>query len=241
MGISRTKKMLAGLAMAGTVGVGGLAVAAVNPLGQVGAAAGPSTTVAARSAPRPGMPMGARQGDHRPEQLLKSVLDSLVKDGTINQTQADKILAAVKAKAQTEMARHRADHQARHTAMLETAAKAIGISTTDLDTALRSGKTLADVAKSKGVDPQKVVDALITEANTRIDKAVTDGKLTAEQAATEKAEAATRIPDMVNNGRPGRGGPDGRGHGGPRGMGGPGHGGPGDMGGPDGIGGPGGN
>ena len=99
MGISRSRKFVAGLALAGTVGVGGLAVAAVNPLGQVGAASGPSTTTVATSARRPGMPPGDRRGDHRPEQLLKSVLDSLVKDGTINQTQADKILAAVKAKA----------------------------------------------------------------------------------------------------------------------------------------------
>lgn len=233
MGISRTKKMLAGLAMAGTVGVGGLAVAAVNPLGQVGAASGPSTTAAATSAPRAGMPTDGPRGDHRPDRLLKSVLDSLVKDGTINQSQADKILAAVTAKAKAEMAQHRADHEARRTEMLGTAATAIGISTADLETALRNGQTLADVARSKNVDPQKVVDALVAAANARIDKAVADGKLTAAQATTEKAEAAQRIPDMVNNGRPDRGG---RGHGGPGGMRRPGG-----HGGPDGMGGPGGN
>ena len=95
---------------------------------------------------------------------------------------------------------------------LSVAATAIGISESDLRTALQRGKTIADVAKDKGVDPQKVIDALVAAGTTRIDQAVTNGKLTAAQAAELKAKLKDSITAFVNGDRP-AGGPgfDGRG------------------------------
>jgi len=95
---------------------------------------------------------------------------------------------------------------------LDVAAKALGISTDDLKAALKDGKTLAAIAKEKGVDPQKVIDALVAEANTRIDQGVKDGHVTADQATERKAEAKTRITSLVNDGfKGGMGGPMGGG------------------------------
>ena len=51
---------------------------------------------------------------------------------------------------------------------LDAAAKAIGITTQELQTQLRSGKTIADVAKAKGVDRQKVVDAMVAAADDNV-------------------------------------------------------------------------
>jgi len=39
----------------------------------------------------------------------------------------------------------------------------IGISEDDLKTAIQSGQSIADIAKAHGVDPQKVIDALVAE------------------------------------------------------------------------------
>ena len=74
---------------------------------------------------------------------------------------------------------------------LAAAAKAIGISEADLQTALRSGQSLAQVAQSKGVDAKVVVDALVAEAKARM----------AEEAATLEQ----RVTEQVN--RPGGAGP----------------------------------
>ena len=232
MAVSRSKKMVAGLALAGTAGVGGLAVAALNPLGAAGAASNPSTTTVApdQGAPQDA-PRGPRDG-HGPQQVLKDVLDSLVKDGTLTQDQADKVTSAVEAKVKEQRAEHDANRDARRQEFLTVAAKAIGISTTDLEAQLKDGTTLADVAKANNVDPNAVVLALVADMNARTDAAVAAGKLTAEQGEQRKANAAERVTDMVNNG-PRHGGPGGR-HGGPGGrQGGPDMDGPG-MGAPDG-------
>jgi hypothetical protein len=65
-------------------------------------------------------------------------------------------------------------------------AKVLGLTPEQLFSELHSGKTLEDIAKEKGVDMQKVYDAVNasqTEAmKAAIEQAVTDGKLTREQA-----------------------------------------------------------
>jgi len=238
MAVSKSKKMVAGLALAGTAGISGLAVAALNPLGAAGAASNPSTTVVADQQGGPQADQRGPQDGHGPQQVLKDVLDSLVKDGTITQAQADKITSSVETKVKAQHAERDANQQAKRQEFLTTAAKAIGVSTTDLEAQLKSGKTLADVAKANNVDPNSVVAALVAELNTKIDADVASGKLTAEQGTARKATATQRVTDMVNNGprHGGKGGPGGMGgrgeHGGPGGMrGGPG--GPG-MGAPDG-------
>lgn len=96
----------------------------------------------------------------------------------------------------------------------EAAAKALGISTDDLMSALRDGKSIADVAKEKGVDVQKVIDALVTEAKAKLDQAVEDGKLTQDRADEMATHLTERITAMVNGEHPrGPGGPGGPGFG----------------------------
>ena len=213
MAVSKSKKLVAGLAIAGTAGVGGLAVAALNPLGAAGAASNPSTTVVADQQAGPRADRHGPQDGHGPQQVLKDVLDSLVKDGTLTQAQADKVTSSVETKVKEERAERDANQQAKRQEFLTTAAKAIGVSTTDLETQLRSGTTLADVAKANNVDPNTVIVALVGDLNTKIDADVASGKLTAEQGAARKAKATERVTDMVNNGprHGGKGGPGGKG------------------------------
>ena len=87
------------------------------------------------------------------------------------------------------------------------------------------GKTLADLAKEKGVDTQQLVDALVASQKTMLDQAVTDNRLTQAQADQwlEWYEQAAAL-QLTEPYGPGfgfggmRGGPGG--HGGPGGPGG---------------------
>lgn len=69
---------------------------------------------------------------------------------------------------------------------LDAAAKALGMTSTDLSTELQSGKTLSDIATEKGVNLQTVEDAMKaarrTEMTTQINQAVTDGQMSQDKA-----------------------------------------------------------
>jgi uncharacterized protein YidB (DUF937 family) len=100
---------------------------------------------------------------------------------------------------------------------LDPVAKALGISPADLKTDLGKGQSIADIAKAKKVDINTVIDALVADATTRIDKAVADKKLTQAQADKIKASLKTEITNLVNGGfpkgpKPGFGFGGGRGH-----------------------------
>jgi ribosomal protein S20 len=81
---------------------------------------------------------------------------------------------------------------------LDAAAKALGMTTADLKTALGSGQSIAAIAKSKNIDLNSVVNALVADATSRIDAAVSAGKLDAARAATIKQNLTARITAFVN-------------------------------------------
>lgn len=87
--------------------------------------------------------------------------------------------------------------------MLQTARDYLGGATLqDVTAAMRSGKSLGDVASDKGKTRDGLVLALTTAANTRIDKAVADKQLTAEQATTLKTKVAAEIATFVDRKSP---------------------------------------
>lgn len=53
---------------------------------------------------------------------------------------------------------------------LEAAAEALGITKADLLTALKDGKSIAQVAEDQGVDVQTVIDALVADATARLEE-----------------------------------------------------------------------
>ncbi len=99
-------------------------------------------------------------------------------------------------------------------AVLDAAAKALGMTTADLQTALQGGKTLADVAKEKNVDTATLKQAMVDAAKAQVDADLAAGRLTQDQATQMK----TRIDQEAANldlSQPffGRGGFPGGGHG----------------------------
>lgn len=143
------------------------------------------------------------------------VLDGLVEDGTLTQEQATAVDEAFDA-ARPEHGPGDFGH-GRALVALDAAADAIGIDETELLEQLRDGSTLAEIAEANGVEPQAVIDALVAAAQTHLDEAVADGRLTEDEAAERATDLEERITEGVNEGF-------GFGHHGPRGPGGPGRG-----------------
>ncbi|WP_308636064.1 hypothetical protein [Paenibacillus silvisoli] len=82
---------------------------------------------------------------------------------------------------------------------LSVSAKLLGLSDGELKTALGEGKSLADLAKEKGVDAQKLIDAQKQAIVDNVNEAVKAGKLTQEQADKATAAAGEMAERLVND------------------------------------------
>ena len=240
------KKALAALGVSVGVFGGGVAgflvtsnassVGAVAPL----ATDAPPTT-AGGNAPGAGAtdPAGDRTA------WIDTALAPLVKAGTITQDQADKVKAALQAAGPMG---HRGGpgfggigRGGMGGAELDAVAKALNMTTADLQTAIKAGTSIADLAKKQNVELQTVIDAAVAPIKAKFDQAVTAGKLTQAQADTQLKNLTSRLTDFLNGKLPtGEGGWGGMGGFGPGGfgpgMGGHHRGGPGRPGGPAGPG-----
>ncbi|HEV7523742.1 MAG TPA: hypothetical protein VGP92_02170 [Acidimicrobiia bacterium] len=85
---------------------------------------------------------------------------------------------------------------------LDPVAKALGITPEQLKTDLGNGQTIAQIAKSKKIDLNAVIDTLVGDASKLIDRAVANKHLTQAQADKLKAGLRTEITGAVNNGMP---------------------------------------
>jgi thymidine kinase len=101
---------------------------------------------------------------------------------------------------------------------LQQVAGAIGITSTQLQTEMSAGKTIAAIAKEHNVAVSKVISTLVADENAEVDAALKAGTITSAQATQMKAHQTQRVTDMVNGTGPAHG-PDGRGGpGGPGGL-----------------------
>jgi hypothetical protein len=158
-----------------------------------GAAASTASTTADSSA-------SSATTKEKPGQWMSDALAKLVTAGTLTQAQADAVSKALDAaRPEGGPGQGRGGGPG-----LTVAAKALGVTAADLRTALQSGKTIADVAKTNNVDLQTVIDAIVASENEHLAQAVTDGKLTQAQADERKAHATERATNMVNGIRPER-------------------------------------
>ena len=134
--------------------------------------------------------------------ILVSAVASLVLAGTLAvgtgafaQSTTPPTTGAVPSTQQQVLGGHRGGHGG---AGLAAAAKALGMDEAALRTELQAGKTIADVAKAKGVDLSVVSSAILADEKTKVAQQVTDGKITQAQADAKLATAQTRITDMLN-------------------------------------------
>lgn len=197
---SMKRTAVAGALVAGLLG-GGAAGAILGTAGVSGAQETTTTTVQ-QDAER-----SERSERPDPSARLAEVLAPLVEAGTIDQAQADAVIAAL-LEARPDRGHGRGEHLGRG---LDTAAEALGMTDAELRAELRDGQTIAQVAEAQGVDVQVVIDALLAEVEEHLAEKVASGDRTQEEADEMLERATERITDLVNNGRPERG--EGRGPG----------------------------
>jgi hypothetical protein len=133
---------------------------------------------------------------HRTKQLVATVaLAGAVTAGTAGMAfAADGDSGQAKEpSAQTAHPRLRARH-----AIGGVVASTIGIERADLRAALKSGQSVAEIAQAHNVEPQAVVDAVVSAVNQRVDEAVANGRITAERGDTIKGKVAERANTLVN-------------------------------------------
>jgi polyhydroxyalkanoate synthesis regulator phasin len=150
--------------------------------------------------------------DERPQIgiRMREAIQPLVDDGTLTADQADAVVAQLidaapdREERRENRAERREARQERRQAP-EAVQELLGLSPEEIREQLRAGSTLGEIATAQGVDPQAVVDAIVTELTERVDAAVAEGRIDAEEAAEKLDGAEERISDRVNNGRPDRG------------------------------------
>ena len=81
-------------------------------------------------------------------------------------------------------------------------AKVLGLTADELKTELQSGKSLADVAKAKGVDVEKVKAAIAADVKAHLDEEVASGEHSQAEADQKLANLTSRLDDIVNGVRP---------------------------------------
>lgn len=139
---------------------------------------------------------------------VAGILESLVKSGVITADQKTKIVEAFRA----ARADHRRPGWPGLKAGREEIAKAIGITVEQLRQEW-PGKSLVQVAQAHGVSREQLLQRLTAAATERIDKALAEKKITAEQAANLKArlpEFLARFVDRVHDRKPGQAHPTAR-------------------------------
>lgn len=77
-------------------------------------------------------------------------------------------------------------------------AKEAGVPVSEIIQALREGKSLADVAKSHGVNVESFIDQIVAAHTERLQQLVDDGRITQEQADSRIATLRERVTEQVN-------------------------------------------
>jgi len=143
---------------------------------------------------------------------IKSVLSGLVKDGTLTQAQADRVAGTLDSQPPMAGMGGRGGRGGMGggggMGMVQShdaAAKALGLTSDELYTAVQGGKSLADVAKDQKVSVDSLVKAMVADAEGDLAAAVKAGTMTQAQADTMKSSLTERITDQVNGVRAGGG------------------------------------
>ncbi len=222
------RKNLATFALAVGIGVGGVAVLGPT-LAQAQQDPTPTPSQQAPSEQAPSQQAPSQQAPSEQDRertaadalaeradRIERALAGLVSDGTITQEQADKVARTL---AERLPGRGPGGHRSGpHAGRLfpDAVASALGITTDELRTALRSGKTLAQIAEDEDIARDELVDKLVAAAEAQIAAAVEAGRLTQAQADQLSENLHARINERVDRSGP----PFGRWHGhGPRGHG----------------------
>jgi hypothetical protein len=141
------------------------------------------------------------------ETAQKQVLDEAVAQGLLTQDQADKLQQrwsegfgpGVFGGMLGRGFGLRGFIAGKENSLVSVAADKLGMTVSDLATELQGGKSIADVAKEKNVDPQTIADAYVTQLQQNLKQAVDNGRITQAQADAMLSQAQQRVTDQINS------------------------------------------
>lgn len=133
----------------------------------------------------------------------KTVLDGEVSAGWLTSAQETNVLAGLK-DAITDLVNNGPavpPSGSSHQGLLQLASTYLGISVSDLQTALKSGKSLADevTAAGSGKTVDGLVQALLAPTKTQLDSRVSSGDITQAQETAMLNRLTTQLTNLVNN------------------------------------------
>jgi hypothetical protein len=136
------------------------------------------------------------------KQALKNRVDAAVQDGRLTKEQGQALKERIDANEVPFLGpglggREHHGHHFFHS-KLEGAADYLGMTEAQLQAALESGKTLAQVAREKNKSVDGLVDALVKNAEQKLDDAVEAGRLTEAEKNEMLQGLRERTRDIVN-------------------------------------------
>ena len=138
------------------------------------------------------------------QNAMSKRLDAAVASGALTQAEADRLKERLRQGGLPLVPPLRGGGLRGHHFLhgLDAAATYLGMTRAQLRTALTSGKTLAQVATDRGKSVDGLVDALVADAKTHLDRAVQSGRLTDAQRDELEARLPQHIRAIVNGERP---------------------------------------
>ncbi|NOZ29827.1 MAG: hypothetical protein GXP39_17505 [Chloroflexi bacterium] len=144
----------------------------------------------------------ARDRGMDPEALVDAIvaaerawIDDLVADGSLTAEEAEEWIAEIR-----EFAVEFVNEPWEESGVdwISIAAEKLGLGEDELLEMLDSGKSIADVARSRGLEPQSIVDAIVAAEQAWVDGLVADGSMTLEEAAEWMADVRMWAEEFVN-------------------------------------------
>lgn len=185
------RKQFVTLALAGTLGLTGAALLS------------PTLANATTGTPSPAGAVADRLS------ALQQALSGLVTDKTLTQAQADEVAATLADRLPTGPRGDGPGGRGRHGARVspEDTAAVLGITVEQLRTQREAGKSLAQIAATKGISRADLVEGLVAKAEAQLEADVTAGRLTQAQADAARSALSARTTARVDRvGGPGGGG-----------------------------------
>ena len=136
-------------------------------------------------------------------------VDAALKEGKITQAQADELKARIQSDEFPPLAGPMFGPRFGHFhrggpplfgEKLSAAADYLGLTQAELRTKLNAGRTLADMAKARGKSVDGLKQAILDEAEKKLDQLVEDGELTRAEADEMLARMKTHIDELVDHG-----------------------------------------
>ena len=128
-------------------------------------------------------------------------INAAVAAGRLGQEQADQLLANLPDLYNAAVTGQLSQNQIQQRVgrgVLALAADQTGMKVQDIAQELRSGKSLADILTEHNVDVKAFIDSAVTQAQGRIDKAVSNGRITQNQADQMLQTFRDRLTERIN-------------------------------------------